>query len=125
MDQEIIMKLQEANIKSEQYSEQLNVISQQIKELDNFREVLEKLDKSDEKEILSSIGKGVFVKSEIKEKTFFVDVGAGVFVRKSLKDTGEVLENQIKRLHEMKFHLSNEMDVMNSEIEKIININKE
>tara|TARA_Y100000034_G_C6883625_1_gene405361 strand:+ start:609 stop:992 length:384 start_codon:yes stop_codon:yes gene_type:complete len=120
MDTEIAMKLQEANRRSEGHNEQLKIVELQISELGRFKEVLDNFESSGEKEVLASIGKGVFVKSEMKEKDFFVDVGAGVFVKKSLENTKEVLEGQTKRLQEMKVQLNSEMERLNSEMQEII-----
>lgn len=115
-----MMKIQEANQKSENINQQIEVVDQQTKELKAFKNGLENLGNSEEKEILASIGKGVFIKSEIKEKNLFVDVGAGIFVRKGFEETIKVSEDQIKKLEEMKLQLTYELSILNSELELLI-----
>ena len=80
MDVELLMNLEKASQQSREIEEKLKVVEQQVAELESFRVSLDALKNSDEKEILASLGRGVFVKSDIKDEKFFVDVGSGIFV---------------------------------------------
>jgi prefoldin alpha subunit len=120
MDTELMMKIQESNQRSQVLDEQLKVVDQQIMELQQFSVAIDDLMNSDEKEILASIGKGVYIKSDMKEKDLFVDVGSGVFVKKKTDETKKVVGNQLSRLNEMKMQLTMELQKINSEVEKLI-----
>lgn len=120
MNDELMHKMQEANQMSQNIEEQLKIVEQQIMELQKFSQTIEALEKNDEKEFLSNVGKGVFMKSEIKDKKLFVDVGSGIFIRKSVQETKEVIDGQLRRLQEMKIQLTSEMTSLNSELEMMI-----
>jgi prefoldin alpha subunit len=120
MDQELMFKIQETNQKSQGMEDQTKVVDQQIRELQGFSLAIDELQNSGEKEILASIGKGVYIKSDMKEKDLFVDVGVGIFVKKDFDETKRVVENQLGRLQELRMQLSIEMNSLNSEVEKLI-----
>lgn len=105
MDQEILMRAQEIEEQAKQIEQNLEIVSQQIEELNDFKETLENFDLSKDKEMLSMLGKGVYAKTEIKEKELFVNVGANIVVKKSPKETIRVIEEQLKRLKEVKMQL--------------------
>lgn len=105
MDDELIIKLQETHRQSQEIEEKFKVVEQQLDELQKFASSLEDLDKNSNKEILASLGKGVYIKSDIKDEKLFVDVGSGVLVRKSIEESRQVVEEQSKKLNEMKIQL--------------------
>ena len=105
MDDELIIKLQETHRQSQEIEEKFKVVEQQLDELQKFASSLEDLDKNSNKEILASLGKGVYIKSDIKDEKLFVDVGSGILVRKSIEESRQVVEEQSKKLNEMKIQL--------------------
>ncbi len=100
--------------------EQMNYIQQQMVELKEFNLSLEALEDSEEKEILSPLGRGVFMKTEKKEESLFVDVGAGVFVKKTFAETSSVVNDQIARLENMRLQLRDQIVRINSELEVLM-----
>jgi len=94
----------------QEMQEHLGIINQQIAELEEFRESLSSLENSEGKEILSSLGKGVHLKTSIKEDKLFVEVGTGILVRKTPKETAEVIREQLKKLIELKLQFSAQME---------------
>jgi prefoldin alpha subunit len=115
-----MLKMQEANQRSQELDQQLKIVEQQIGELESFKGAIETIEGTKENEILASIGKGVYIKSEMKEKELFVDVGSGIFVKKKLPETKNVAEEQVKKLHEMRIQLTLELTTLNSELETLI-----
>ena len=105
MDDELIIKLQETHRQSQEIEEKFKVVEQQLDELQKFASSLEDLGKNSNKEILASLGKGVYIKSDIKDEKLFVDVGSGILVRKSIEESRQVVEEQSKKLNEMKIQL--------------------
>ena len=63
------------------------------------------MEKSKENSIISSLGKGLYVKASLEEKNIFVEVGSGVLVKKTPEAAKKIIENQIKRLSEAKLKL--------------------
>jgi prefoldin alpha subunit len=105
MDQELIMRAQEMEQQAREIEQNLEIVSQQIDELIGFRETLENFNASNDKEMLSMLGKGVYARTEVKEKELFVNVGANVVVKKTPGETIEVINGQVKRLKEVRMQL--------------------
>ena len=70
--------------------------------------------------MLASLGKGVFIKSDIKDKKLFVDVGSGTLVRKTQKEAVNTVDEQINKLTAMKNELSMKLGVMNDDLQKLM-----
>lgn len=118
MQEKEIEFLQERYQESKAFEEQLGFISQQLEELGNFRLHLKDFDESKERKILASIGKGIYVESELKNKSLFVDVGANILVKKTSKETIEIIEQQIRRLGEFKIQLNERLETLAFEMQK-------
>jgi prefoldin alpha subunit len=110
MDIEMLMHADALQKQIQEMQEHLGIINQQIAELEEFRESLSSLENSEGKEILSSLGKGVHLKTSIKEDKLFVEVGTGILVRKTPKETAEVIREQLKKLIELKLQFSAQME---------------
>jgi prefoldin alpha subunit len=96
--QECFMRVQMLGQEAEKIEQQLQVIDQQITELSSIKDSLETLKKDNNKEILANLGKGIFVRADIKEKDLFVNIGGSIVVKKSMDETIEVITNQNERL---------------------------
>jgi prefoldin alpha subunit len=110
MDIEMLMHADALQKQIQEMQEHLGIINQQIAELEEFRESLSSLENSEGKEILSSLGKGVHLKTSIKEDKLFVEFGTGILVRKTPKETAEVIREQLKKLIELKLQFSAQME---------------
>src|SRR3989338_8724242 len=91
MDQELMIKA--------------SFLEREISELGKFSDNLDYLSSSQENTILSSLGKGVLMKTEIKDRKLFVDVGSGVLVRKESGVIKVILEGQIEKFKEARIRL--------------------
>jgi prefoldin alpha subunit len=120
MDEELILKLQEYHGRSKEIEEKINLVEQHINELGSFGNNIDELEATQEKEILASVGKGVYIKSEIKDKKLFVDVGAGILIRKDIKEAKDIVEKQVKKLIEMKQDLHMQFSAIDAEMKSII-----
>ncbi len=121
MEQELIVQ---ANLMEQQARElegNLQIIDNQINELEQFLDGLGFLIKTRNKEILASVGKGVYVSSKIeKMDKLFVEVGAGVVVQKTPEDTAEVVKNQISRLKEARFQINAQLGIYREKLGEIL-----
>lgn len=120
MNQEDLIQASFIEREAKEVQEKLSFVEQQIIELETFKENLMHLDSVNEKEMLSSLGKGVFIKTEIKDKKLFVNVGHGILVRKTASEAQHIIENQIKTFHEARIALEKQLQILNSKINQII-----
>lgn len=119
MEKEIIETLRDKYAESQEIEERLNLIVQQIGELEEFGDGLEVLEASG-KEILASLGKGVYIPAEIKEKELFVGVGAGIFVKKSPVEAVKVIRGQTERLGLMRNELARRNESLDKEMQELM-----
>jgi prefoldin alpha subunit len=118
--QEAFMKLQVAYQQAQELEEKMGIVNQQMAELQQFEISLKDLGENKSKEILASLGKGVFVKSDIKEDELFVDVGSGVFVRKTIDEARKVVSEQLVRLNEIKMQIAAQNEAMSHEMQALM-----
>jgi len=116
MNQELMFELEELNKHSKDNEERLRIVEQQILELRSFEKNLGELETNKNKEILASLGKGIFVKADLKEEKLFLEVGSGILVKKSLGDSKKIAEHQTKKLLEMKTQLLSENESLNEKM---------
>jgi prefoldin alpha subunit len=122
MEQQDIFQASLIERKYQELANNLEIISTQITELEKFREDIAFLKKSKGKEALSQIGKGVYIKSEIKDKShLFVEVGAGAVVKKTPEETIKVIENQISSLKQAHIQILSELEIYQTQLEAIMN----
>lgn len=95
--QEYLMKLQVLEQEANQLGEQIKLVEQQISELDILKVNLEKLEKAGEEEIFAEVGKGIYIKAELKKSDLLVDVGSKVLVPKSYNQIKEVIKDQTSK----------------------------
>ena len=119
--QEVLMRAQSIQQEYQQVNENLNYISNQIDELETFKESLSTFIKSESNEMLASIGRGVYAKSELKEKKLFVEIGAGIIIRKNPEQVKDIIESQVSKLKSIKANLRGRIEVLNSEMMSLVN----
>jgi len=120
MDQEDLIKLSLLEQRSNKIEEQINLVNQNIAQLESFSLSLLNLDKDEKKSMLSPIGKGLFVDTEIKSKKLFVNIGSNILIRKEPKEAIEIIENQVREMHKLKLHLSEQLENTALELQEMI-----
>jgi len=105
MDQELLMRLQMMHQQSQELEEQLRIVDAQMEELHAFKTNLGALETSKETEMLASLGKGVFIQTNIESKQLFVEVGQGYLVRKHPNEALTIIEGQTRRLGELRVQI--------------------
>lgn len=102
-EQEYFMQINMMGQEAQRLEQQIQVIDQQIMELNAVRESLQAISTSNGKaEILASLGKGIFVKADLKDKEVFVNVGKDVIIKKTPEETLKVIEHETTRMIEGK-----------------------
>jgi len=116
--QELMFKFSVFEQQIRQLQEQLQAVEQALVETSSLNIGLDELKKGKEKEILASIGKGIFVKSKITSENLIVDVGGKNFVKKSVEETQNIIQEQIRKLESIKEELNHNLEQINQEITK-------
>ena len=120
MEQELLLKAQFLQQQAQEIEQNLEIIIQEIESLKKMHEDIDFLVKSKEKSAISTIGKGLHLKTQIESKELFVEVGADVVVKKSPEEAKKVIENQINKLTEAKTHMSGKLDIYHQTLETVI-----
>lgn len=106
----------------QELSEKFEYLSQQLSELEEFKNNLKFLKDAEAKEIFATLGRGVYVKSKSDSKDLFVNVGAGVIVKKTPEETAEIIGKQIKNFHEAKAEIMTQIEAYKSILDQTISV---
>jgi len=125
INQELIFRASLLERQAQEIQSTLEFIDKQLLELEAFGSDLKSFSKSSERQMLASLGKGIYVKSSLETKDLYVNVGAGVIVKKSPEDAEKIVELQVGKLKEARVQLAAQLESNNqalvdliSEIEK-------
>lgn len=99
--------------------EQLQAVEQATLDLGSLNLGLDELVGKTNSEILSPVGRGIYAKSKLLSEELIVDIGGKNFVKKSIPETKKIVEEQIKKLNEIKNDLEGEMNKINTELTNI------
>ena len=120
MENEVFEEASHLQHHIEQITENLKYLESQIQELEDFLSNIDFFNKSQEKEMFSSLGKGVHVKSELKSKDLYIEVGAGVVVKKNSQEAKKIIESQIKKLKEARLELLSHLESHQAQLEEFL-----
>ena len=118
--QELMLKLGMFEQQIQQLQQQLQAVEQGLVELTSLNFGLDELKGGKGKDVLSPIGRGIFVKTKLVSEELTVDVGGKTFVKKSIPETKKVIEGQIKKLNEIKEDLDKNLEKINQELRATI-----
>jgi len=118
--QEIIARLGMIEQHMQGLQEQLSSVDKGVMELNQLKFGLDELKGSEGKEIVASIGKGIFVKTKLLSEDLIVDIGNKKLVKKNIEDTQKLIEKQVVNLEEAKKEINNNLDLVSKEAEKLI-----
>lgn len=118
--QELIYKFNLFQQQIQQIQEQVQMIEKGINDLNELEKGIKEIKGKKDMEILSHIGKGIFIRTKIISEDLIVDIGKKNFVKKNTEDTREMIKKQIERLVEMKENLDSSLEEVNSEMAKVI-----
>lgn len=120
--QEAFIKLQMIQQESVALEEKLQMIDHQIQEMQAIQTSIAELErgKDEKREILANLGKGIFIKTEVKEDKVFVNVGKDIVVRKTAKEAREILDDQVRKLVVGKEDIMARIEELQAEMRGII-----
>ena len=94
-----------------QIQEQIFLIQQQIQELESLNANVDSISTTEKKsEILSPLGAGVFIKTELKEnKEVLMNIGAKTAVLKTIPDAKKLIALQVNELKRIDMQLNEQL----------------
>lgn len=116
--QELIYRLRMFEQQAKNLEEQLEAVENGINELESLNFGMDELKGSVGKEILSPLGRGVFVQSNLSSENLIVDIGGKNFVKKGIPETKEIIEEQIKKLSVVKKEIDKNLEHLEEEMAK-------
>ncbi len=120
MDHQKILQIQIIEQESNQLNQQLQLIDQNISDLQEIELSLDAIEKNQGKEILSNLGKGIYLPVNIKEKKLIIEIGNKHFIKKSIPQTKEVIEEQIKKLFVGKTEIMTRLNDLQEQVNTLI-----
>lgn len=118
--QELIFKLGMFEQQIHQLQEQMEAVERGINDLGSLGFGLDELKGNIGKEILSPLGRGIFVKAKLASEDLTVDIGGKNFVRKGIHETKEIIEEQIKKLIAVKNELNDNLEKIGEDMRKAL-----
>jgi prefoldin alpha subunit len=127
-EEENQMEQQELIYRFSMFEKQIGELQQQIEsvekgivDLTSLNFGLNDLVGGEGKEIFAPFGKGIFVKAKLISEELNVDVGDGTLVKKSIPETKKLIEEQIKKLGDVKEELEANLNELGEELTKMMN----
>jgi prefoldin alpha subunit len=96
------------------------MIEKGINDLNELEKGIVEIKGKKDREILSHIGKGIFIRTKVISEDLVVDIGKKNFVKKNIEETRAMIRKQTGRLMEMKENLNSSLEEVNSEMAKVI-----
>jgi len=119
-EQEIMYKFGMFEQQIRELQQQIEAVERGIVELNSLNFGLDELIESIGKEIFAPLGKGIFVNAKLLSEQLKVDIGNGNLVNKSIPETKELIEEQIKKLSQIKQELENNLEQLGEELTKMM-----
>lgn len=120
-EQELLFKFSMYEQQIKQMQQQLEAIERGIVELTSLNFGLDELVGATGKEIYAPMGKGIFVKAKLISEELNVDIGEGNIVKKSIPETKALIEEQIKKLEQVKLEMERNLEQLGQEITGMMN----
>ncbi len=117
--QELMQKLNMYEQQMNQMNQQLGAINQNIFDIHFMKDGLEELKGAKGQDILAPLGKGIFVQSKVNHEDLIVDIGENNLVKKSIEETKEIMEDQLKKLAEVKEELEGQVASIQQTVQKM------
>jgi len=119
--QELIFEFSMLEQQIRELQQQLQAVEQGIVEMGSLSLGLEELIGSKDKEILASIGRGIFAKAKLTSEKLVVDIGGKNFVKKSIPETKKIISEQINKLEGVKRELNENLEKVSKKLVRLMN----
>lgn len=121
-------RLKEIYLKYQMLKQQLNALNSQKslieKNIELIRDTIENMKEinsaEENRDILSSIGNGAYVKAELKDsKNVIIEIGGDVMVEKPIPQAISILDNRLDEMRKMLEEINKQMTIFQNEIVKV------
>jgi prefoldin alpha subunit len=119
-DKELFFKINMLENYMRNVQQQIEAVENEMTELTLLKQGIEELKDSSGKEVFSSVGKNIFIKTKIVSEDLLVGIGEKNLVKKSVPQAAKMIEFQIKKLESILGDLAMERDNLNKEAEKLL-----
>ena len=109
-NEELIMRASILQKHVEEINSNLEQIEMHVAELSALNSNLDSLT-NENKDLISSIGNGVYAKTSLSGGNLLVSVGSNVLVEKTPQETKEMITSQIKQLNEARLQLKAQLEM--------------
>ena len=98
--QEKYIELQILDQTIKQIQQQLSILDQQLFELQRLNENIEEISKVNlNSDILTPLGAGVFIKTQLKEnQEVFMNVGSNVITKKTIAESKKIIDEELQKI---------------------------
>ena len=118
--EELLIRLSMFEEQARELGERIRIIDNQIGEMENLNLSLVRMEKSRGKEMLAPLGRGIFLKTDVKDEKVFVNVGSKILVRKSLSEAADIVKGQIRELETARIHFMASLEQVNDSLSRLI-----
>jgi prefoldin alpha subunit len=119
--QELLYKFSMFEKQMGELQQQIEAVERGLIDLTSLNFGLDELVGAKDREIFAPFGKGIFVKAKLISEELNVDVGNGNLVKKSIPETKELIEEQIKKLGQIKQELEQNLEQLGEELTRMMN----
>lgn len=120
-EQEMLFRFSMFERQIKEIQQQIESVERGIIDLTTLNFGLDELVGSKDKEIFAPMGRGIFVKAKLLSEELNVDIGQGNFIQKSIPETKELIEEQIKKLEQVKKELEHSLEEFGEELTNMMN----
>ena len=113
-EQELTFKFQMMEQQIVAIQQQLQAVEQTLINMASLNLGLDEIKK--DKEILASVGAGIFAKAKIISEELVVGIGDKNYLKKSIPQTKKLIQEQILKLEKVRESLEGELEKINEEI---------
>ena len=116
-NEDVIIRLAGLEERAKQIEQNIQIVEENSIDLEKLKLGIEEIKDSKGKEILASIGRGIFVKARLEGDEFLTDVGGRNFVKKDINDIQGLISENVDKLKEIKVELFRELEDLNGELQ--------
>ena len=117
-EQELTFKFQMMEQQIVAIQQQLQAVEQTLLDMTSLNLGLDEIKK--DKEILASVGAGIFAKAKIISEELVVGIGDKNYLKKSIPQTKKLIQEQILKLEKVRESLEGELEKINEEITRMM-----
>lgn len=119
-EEELMIKFSMFEQQIRQIQQQREVIEKNIVEMASLNFGLDEFKGANGREVLSQVGKNIFVRTKLISEDLIVDIGNGNFVKKDIGDTKKLIGEQTKKLEKIRDELNSVLESINQEMTDLI-----